>query len=63
MGEVGILLSISRQYYRKKTDIEHEEMLKKAGFTSIAVYADRRFEDPGPEEQRIYLKARKGRIK
>ncbi|MBE6617055.1 MAG: cell division protein FtsW [Ruminococcaceae bacterium] len=31
MGEVGILLSISRQYYRKKTDIEHEEMLKKAG--------------------------------
>ena len=39
------------------------EMLKKAGFTGIAVYADRRFEDPGPEEQRIYLKARKGRIK
>ena len=39
------------------------EMLKKAGFTGIAVYADRRFEDPGPEEQRIYLKATKGRIK
>ena len=39
------------------------EMLKKAGFTGIAVYADRRFEDPGPQEQRIYLKARKGRIK
>lgn len=31
MGEVGILLCISRQYYRKKSDIEHEEMLKKAG--------------------------------
>ena len=43
--------------------LQLKEMLKKAGFTSIAVYADRRFEDPGPEEQRIYLKARKGRIK
>ena len=31
MGEVGILLCISRQYYRKKADIEREEMLKKAG--------------------------------
>lgn len=40
-----------------------KQMLKKAGFTNIAVYGDRRFEDPGPQEQRIYLKARKGRIK
>lgn len=31
MGEMGILLSISRRYYRKKSDIEREEMLKKAG--------------------------------
>ena len=31
MGEMGILLSISRQYYRKKSDIEREELLKKAG--------------------------------
>ena len=37
--------------------------LKKAGFTSICVYADRTFEAPKAGEQRIYLKARKGRIK
>lgn len=39
------------------------DYLKQAGFTSIAVYADRRLCAPSPEEQRIYLKARKGRIK
>jgi len=37
--------------------------LKAAGFTRIEVYADRRFEAPGEEEQRIYIKARKGSIK
>ena len=37
--------------------------LKQAGFTSIGVYADRRFEAPAQGEQRIYLKARKGKIK
>ena len=37
--------------------------LKEAGFTNIAVYADRSFEAPRPGEQRIYLKARKGRVK
>ena len=37
--------------------------LKEAGFTNIAVYADRCFEAPRPGEQRIYLKARKGRVK
>ena len=37
--------------------------LKQAGFTNIEVYADRRLEVPAPGEQRIYLKARKGRIK
>lgn len=37
--------------------------LKQAGFTAIAVYADRKFASPGPGEQRIYLKARKGRVK
>ena len=37
--------------------------LKKAGFTNIAVYGDRQFRDPIEGEQRIYLKARKGRIK
>ena len=37
--------------------------LKSAGFTHIRVYADRRFENPAPGEQRIYIKARKGKIK
>ena len=37
--------------------------LKAAGFTHIEVYADRRLEPPQPGEQRIYMKARKGRIK
>ena len=36
--------------------------LKKAGFTGIEVYADRLFEAPREGEQRIYFKARKGRI-
>ncbi len=36
--------------------------LKAAGFTGIEVYADRRFEAPAEGEQRIYIKARKGRI-
>ena len=39
------------------------EYLKAAGFTHIAVYADRKFEAPGENEQRIYFKARKGKIK
>ena len=37
--------------------------LKAAGFTHIEVYADRRLEPPRPGEQRIYMKARKGKIK
>lgn len=37
--------------------------LKQAGFTQIAVYGDRVFCDPAEGEQRIYLKARKGRVK
>ena len=37
--------------------------LKKAGFTSVAVYGDRTFDPPAEGEQRIYLKARKGKIK
>ena len=40
-----------------------KEYLRQAGFTRIEVYADRRFEAPGPGEQRIYIKARKGKIK
>ena len=37
--------------------------LKEAGFTHIEVFADRQFADPQPGEQRIYFKARKGKIK
>lgn len=37
--------------------------LREAGFTDIAVYADRKFEMPAAGEQRIYLKARKGKVK
>ena len=37
--------------------------LKDAGFTSIEVYADRKFVAPREGEQRIYIKARKGKIK
>ena len=37
--------------------------LRAAGFTHIAVYADRLFEAPREGEQRIYFKARKGKIK
>ena len=37
--------------------------LKAAGFTHIEVYADRKFEAPQEGEQRIYFKARKGKIK
>lgn len=37
--------------------------LRNVGFTNIAVYGDRCFRDPEDGEQRIYIKARKGRIK
>ena len=37
--------------------------LKGAGFTNIRVYGDRRLEPPRSGEQRIYFKARKGRIR
>ena len=36
--------------------------LKDAGFTGIRVYGDRRFQAPQPGEQRIYIKARKGKL-
>lgn len=39
------------------------EYLKVAGFTSIAVYGDRKFSKPEAGEQRIYIKARKGKVK
>ncbi len=37
--------------------------LRSAGFTRIQIYADREFAAPREGEQRIYIKARKGRIK
>lgn len=37
--------------------------LKAAGFTSIAVYDDRKLTPPTQASQRIYIKARKGRVK
>ena len=37
--------------------------LKQAGFTRIEVFADRKLQAPEENEYRIYIKARKGRIK
>ena len=39
------------------------QYLKNAGFTGIRVYGDRRLEAPCADDQRIYFKARKGRVK
>ena len=39
------------------------DFLKKAGFTGIRVYGDRRLETPNGADQRIYFKARKGKVK
>ena len=36
--------------------------LKEAGFTAIEVFGDRRMESPNDTDQRIYFKARKGKI-
>ena len=39
------------------------QFLKQAGFSAIRVYGDRELREPVPGEQRIYFKARKGKIK
>ena len=39
------------------------EYLRTAGFTNIKVYGDRRLSSPEAGDQRIFLKARKGKIK
>lgn len=39
------------------------QYLRDAGFTSIGVYGERKFASPEAGEQRIYLKARKGKRK
>ena len=50
-----------REYAYSQTQLT--EYLKAAGFTHIEVYADRKFTAPAEGEQRIYFKARKGKIK
>ena len=50
-----------REYAYSREQLE--DYLRSAGFTHIRVYADRLFEAPREGEQRIYFKARKGRIK
>ena len=50
-----------QEYAYSEAQLRH--YLKTAGFTHIEVYADRAFRAPGEGEQRIWFKARKGRIK
>lgn len=45
------------------SEAQLRQFLKDAGFNGIRVYADRSFASPGPGEQRIYISARKGKIK
>ena len=44
------------------SEAQLRSFLKDAGFTHIEVYADRLFEAPREGEQRIYFKARKGKL-
>ena len=39
------------------------DFLRKAGFTNIRVYGDRQLREPVEGEQRMYFKARKGKVK
>ena len=43
--------------------VQLTQYLKEAGFTGIRIFGDRRMESPNSSDQRIYFKARKGRIK
>ena len=58
-GEVWLRSFEEHREYAYSAD-QLRAYLKEAGFTHIRVYADRAFRDPGPNEQRIYIKARKG---
>ena len=49
-----------REYAYSRQQLE--SYLKEAGFTSIEVFGDRRMEQPSASDQRIYFKARKGKI-
>ena len=50
-----------REYAYSETQLI--SYLKSAGFTDICVYGDRRMEAPDRNDQRMYFKARKGRVK
>lgn len=45
------------------TIVQLTAYLKSAGFTAVEVFADRKLTAPQPDEQRVYFKARKGKIK
>ena len=60
-GEVWTRSYEEHREYAYSAD-QLKSYLKAAGFTSIRVYADRRRSAPAPGEQRIYIKARKGKI-
>lgn len=77
--EKGNILSYGMDLFQRQGNVwhrsfeEHREYaytaeqlvtyLHDAGFTAIEVFADRSFSPPASGEQRIYLKARKGKIK
>ena len=50
-----------REYAYRESQLR--SYLKDAGFTGIRVYGDRTFASPAEGEQRIYFKARKGKIR
>ena len=58
-----LLFSLTVRLFFPAGTAQLREYLKAAGFTHIEVYADRRFVAPREGEQRIYLKARKGKIR
>ncbi len=61
-GEVWHRFFEEHQEYAYSAE-ELTRYLKNAGFTHIEVFADGKVMPPRPGEQRIYMKARKGKIK
>ena len=61
-GDVWVRSFEEHQEYAYSIE-ELTKYLKDAGFTRIEVYADREFCAPREGEQRVWFKARKGRIK
>ncbi len=62
LGEVWYRSSeLHREY--AYTQEQLVSCLKAAGFTHIQIYADREFAKPAEDAQRIYIKARKGKLK